>query len=60
MQTKVNYGVPQIYFHSYADDTQLYLFMKGNTHQLVKLKECLKDKGYVYTNLDEFENSVFV
>uniref|UniRef100_A0A669DD67 Pyrin domain-containing protein n=1 Tax=Oreochromis niloticus TaxID=8128 RepID=A0A669DD67_ORENI len=33
-----------INFHCYADDMQLYLSMKpGNTHQLVKLQECLKD-----------------
>uniref|UniRef100_A0A669B839 Reverse transcriptase domain-containing protein n=1 Tax=Oreochromis niloticus TaxID=8128 RepID=A0A669B839_ORENI len=33
-----------INFHCSADDTQLYLSMKpGNTHQLVKLQECLKD-----------------
>uniref|UniRef100_A0A3P8PIB2 Pyrin domain-containing protein n=1 Tax=Astatotilapia calliptera TaxID=8154 RepID=A0A3P8PIB2_ASTCA len=33
-----------IHLHCYADDTQLYLSMKSdNTHQLVKLQECLKD-----------------
>uniref|UniRef100_A0A669DXW8 Reverse transcriptase domain-containing protein n=1 Tax=Oreochromis niloticus TaxID=8128 RepID=A0A669DXW8_ORENI len=36
--------IRSIHFHCYADDTQLYLSMKpDNTHQLVKLQECLKD-----------------
>ncbi|XP_030580839.1 uncharacterized protein LOC115777144, partial [Archocentrus centrarchus] len=41
-----------INFHSYADDTQLYLSMKpDDTHQLVKLQECLKDiKAWMTSN----------
>uniref|UniRef100_A0AAQ6IEF8 Reverse transcriptase domain-containing protein n=1 Tax=Anabas testudineus TaxID=64144 RepID=A0AAQ6IEF8_ANATE len=41
-----------INFHCYADDSQLYLSMKpGETNQLVKLQECLKDiKAWMTSN----------
>lgn len=40
-----------IYFHCYAHDSQLYLFMKPHdTNQLVKLQACLKNKKACMTS----------
>lgn len=55
-----------ISFHSYADDTQLYLSFKANeAHQLAKLESCLRDvrtwmtQNFLLLNTDKTEVIIF-